>query len=85
MAAVLPRSQTGSKQPKLSRSSEESCKKKSRQMVSAGGGFQHSLSGKSARELSQTGSHVSVLSFVTGGASLRGERGKRVAILLADD
>ena len=56
MSAVLPRSKSN-KQPKLARKSEESCKKKTRQISS--GGFQHSLSSKSPQELSQTGSHVS--------------------------
>ncbi|KAL4451346.1 hypothetical protein ABPG77_009418 [Micractinium sp. CCAP 211/92] len=56
MSAVLPRSKSGSKQPKLSKSSQESsCKKSKRQMM--GGSMQHSLSGKSSQELAATGSH----------------------------
>lgn len=57
MSAVIPRGQSKSKQPKLSKSSQESsCKKTKRQMM--GGSMQHSLSGKSSQDLAATGSHV---------------------------
>ncbi|KAI3430995.1 hypothetical protein D9Q98_009397 [Chlorella vulgaris] len=59
MSAIIPRSKSGSKQPKLSRSTEQSCREKpaKKRQVSSGAGVQHSLSGKSAQELSHTGSH----------------------------
>lgn len=58
MAAVVPRSKSAAKQPKLSKSSSESsCKKSKRQMAS--GTMQHSLSNSSREQLAATGSHVS--------------------------
>ena len=50
--ATLPRSKSGARQPKLSRTSEEKCKKQTQMSM------QHSLSSKSAGELAAHGSHV---------------------------